>query len=113
MKKVEDSESIRRAYFIEKMSIRAIHRLLGYDRDTIRKAITHPAPQPYKLEKPRAAPMLRPYKQKIEELLAESGLQEDDLSTQANLATIVAAEILAALSPIIIGQHLHISTAWK
>jgi hypothetical protein len=40
-------------------------------------------------------------------------LQEDDLSTQANLATIVAAEKLAALSPTIIERHLHISTAWK
>jgi transposase len=75
MKKVEDYESIRRAYFIEKMSIRAIHRLLGYDRDTIRKAITHPAPRPYQLEKPRAAPMIGPYKQKIEELLDESSQQ--------------------------------------
>ena len=77
MKKVEDSESIRRAYLIEKMSIRAIYSLLEYDRDTLRKAITHLAPQPYQLEKPRAAPMLGPYKQKIEELLAESSLHAE------------------------------------
>ena len=95
------------------MSIRAIHRLLGYDRDTIRKAITHPAPQPYQLEKPRAAPIIRPYKQKIEELLAESSLQAKHLNTLANLETRVAAEKLAALSPTIIEQHLHISATWK
>ena len=40
MKQVEDYEAIRRAYFIDHKSIRAIHRELGYDRETIRKAIT-------------------------------------------------------------------------
>lgn len=58
MKTVDDYETIRRAYFVEKQSIRAIHRQLGYDRDTIRKAITSPAPQRYQLKKPRAAPVL-------------------------------------------------------
>ncbi|MCJ7533763.1 MAG: hypothetical protein MUO64_22405 [Anaerolineales bacterium] len=79
---MEDSESIRRAYLIEKMSIRAIYRLLEYDRDPLRKAITHLAPQPYQLEKPRAAPMLGPYEQKIEELLAESSLHAEQLNAR-------------------------------
>ena len=95
------------------MSIRAIHRLLGYDRDTIRKAITHPAPLPYQLEKPRVALLLGPYKQKIEELLAESSLQAEHLNTTADLETLVAGEKLATLSPTIIERHLHISAAWK
>lgn len=75
MKTVDDYETIRRAYFVEKQSIRAIHRQLGYDRDTIRKAITSPAPQRYQLKKPRAAPVLGPYQTRLIELLAESAAQ--------------------------------------
>ena len=72
MKTVEDYETIRRAYFVSKLSIRAIHRVLGYDRETIRKAIVQAAPVPYTLAKPREAPVIGPYKQRIAELLAES-----------------------------------------
>lgn len=75
MKKVEDYEKIRRAYFIDHQSIRAIHREHGYDRETIRKAIANPAPQPYTLRKPRAAPVIGPYQQRIAELLEESQRQ--------------------------------------
>lgn len=75
MNKVEDYEKIRKAYYIEKLSIRAIHRQLGYDRDTIRKAIANPAPQPYTLTAPRVAPVLGPYKPRIIELLDESDRQ--------------------------------------
>jgi len=72
MKKVEDFEAIRRAYFVDKLSIRAINRRFGYHRDTIRKAIANPAPQPYTLKKPRDAPVIGPYKQRIAELLEKS-----------------------------------------
>jgi len=72
MKQVEDYEAIRRAYFVDKLSIRAIHRQMGYDRGTIRKAITAPTPKPYSLKKPRDAPVLGPYKQRIAELLNQS-----------------------------------------
>lgn len=75
MKQVEDYEAIRRAYFIEEKSIRAIHRELGYDRETIRKAITHSAPEPYQLAQPRPAPVLGPYKTNIDQLLEESDKQ--------------------------------------
>lgn len=75
MKKVDDYEEIRRAYFIERQSIRAIHRQLGYSRETIRKAIINPAPPPYHLAEPRAAPVLGPYQQRITELLDESDRQ--------------------------------------
>lgn len=75
MKKVEQYEEIRRAYFIEKMSIRAINRRYRYDRDTIRKAITEAAPQPYQMEEAREAPVLGAYKEQIAELLKESELQ--------------------------------------
>lgn len=75
MKQVEDYEAIRRAYFIEHKSIRAIHRELGYDRDTIRNAITNAAPEPYQLKQPRPAPVLGPYKTNIDQLLEESDRQ--------------------------------------
>jgi transposase len=76
MKTVEDYEGIRRAYFVDKLSIRAIHRMLGYDRETIRKAIVQAAPMPYNLAKPRDAPVIGPYKQRITELLKESKKQK-------------------------------------
>jgi len=76
MRTVEDYEAIRRAYFIDKLSIRAIHKQLGYDRGTIRKAIVHAAPMPYTLERPREAPVIGPYKQRIAELLKESKQQK-------------------------------------
>ncbi|MFN8463947.1 MAG: IS21 family transposase [Caldilineaceae bacterium] len=75
MKTVEDYEAIRRAYFIEQLSIRAIRRELGYDRETIRKAITHAGPPGYQLKEPRAARVLGPYQAKIKELLDESDKQ--------------------------------------
>jgi transposase len=75
MKTVEDYEAIRRAYFVEGQSIRAIHRQLGYDRETIRKAIVNPKPEPYQLSQPRAAPVLGPYQERIKELLDESDKQ--------------------------------------
>jgi len=72
MKTVEDYEQIRRAFFVEGLSIREIHRRLGVARETIRKAVVEPAPKPYQLKKPRSAPVLGPYKQRISELLEES-----------------------------------------
>jgi transposase len=72
MKTVEDYEQIRRAFFVEGLSIRGIHRRLGVDRKTIRKAIVEPVPKPYQLEKPRPAPVLGPYHERIHKLLEES-----------------------------------------
>jgi hypothetical protein len=61
MKTVEEYEQIRRAFFVEGLSIRAIHRELQVDRETIRKAIVEPVPKPYQLNRPRAAPVLGAY----------------------------------------------------
>lgn len=66
MKTVEDYEQIRRAFFVEGLSIRAIHRQLQVDRETIRKAIVQPAPQPYQLSQGRPAPVLGTYKKRIQ-----------------------------------------------
>jgi hypothetical protein len=76
MRTGEDYEAIRRAYFIDKLSIRAIKRMQGYDRETIRKAIVQAAPMPYKLGKPRAIPVIGSYKPRIGELLKESKQQK-------------------------------------
>ncbi len=76
MRTVEDYEAIRRAYFVEKLSIRAIHRMLGYDRETIRKAIVQAATTPCTLARPRAASVIGSYKQRIAELLAGSKKQK-------------------------------------
>jgi transposase len=72
MKTVEDYEEIRRAYFVEGLSIRAIQRRLKHDRKTIRKAIVNPVPEPYQLEQAKPSPVLGPYQKRIQELLEES-----------------------------------------
>lgn len=69
---VEEKEKIRRAYYVEKKSIRQIARELEYARQTVRKAIQSAEPEKYKLKEPRRAPVLGPYKARIKELLAES-----------------------------------------
>jgi transposase len=72
MRTVEDYEAIRRAYFLEGHSIREISRDLHHGRELVRKAIAQAEPQGYQLTRPREAPVLAPYKPKIEELLKES-----------------------------------------
>src|SRR3972149_2352903 len=72
MKTVEDYEQIRRAFFVEGMSILAIHRRLGVDRKTIRKAIVELVPKPYQLDQPRSALVLGPYHERINKLLDAS-----------------------------------------
>jgi transposase len=69
---VEKREQIRRAYFIENKTMRAIAKELHCSRDTIKKAIASPEGEPYTLTKERPAPVLGPYTARIDELLAES-----------------------------------------
>ena len=68
---VHDYERIRRAYYIDKKSIRQIGRELGHGYWTVRKALDAPEPEPYRLSQPKVAPVLGPYKAHIERLLAE------------------------------------------
>jgi len=72
---VEAIQTIRRAYFIEGMSIRQISRRYGHCRRTVRKAIQHAGPTRYKLGRPRPAPVLGPYQERIDQLLEESEQQ--------------------------------------
>lgn len=72
MIRVDEYETIRRAYFIDGKSIRAIARERGHGRALVRQAIASPEPAPYTLKQPREAPVLGPFKARIDELLAES-----------------------------------------
>jgi transposase len=72
MIQVEDREQIRRAYFVEHKSIRAISRELKHSRATIREALASGEPRPYHLKVPRAAPVLGPFTEQLERLLVEN-----------------------------------------
>jgi len=69
---VEDREKIRRAYFVEHKGLREIARELHVARKTVRKAIDSAEAESYSMSQPRPAPVLGPYKQRIDELLAEN-----------------------------------------
>ena len=70
---LERHEEIRRSYYVDEKSIRQIERELGHSYWTIRKALDHGVPQPYQLEVEKPAPVLGPYKERIDELMVESG----------------------------------------
>jgi transposase len=72
MIKVEEREQVRRAYFIERKSLRQIARELKMARKTVRKAIEQAEPTVYTLHTPRPAPRLGPYQTRIDALLAEA-----------------------------------------
>jgi len=72
MKTVEERAEIRRAYYIEKKSQREIAREKGLARETVKKAIENAGPVSYEKSKEREAPVLGPYKERIEEMLAEN-----------------------------------------
>lgn len=65
---VEQWAEIRRLYFVEKRSKRAIHRLTGVHRDTITRALI--SDQPPKYERPSTGSKLDPFKDWICEQLA-------------------------------------------
>lgn len=69
---VIDRERIRRAYFIEHKSIRQIARELGHSRKVVNKAIESADSAQYTLSQVRPAPVLGPYKDPIDRLLAEN-----------------------------------------
>lgn len=69
---VEEREKIRRAYFLEHKSQREIAKELACSRKTVRKAIESAEPETYTVRQPRPAPVLGPYKARIDELLAEN-----------------------------------------
>jgi transposase len=72
MIKVEEVEKIRRAYFREGMSLREIARTLHHSRRVIRRAIESADPGQYRLVAERPAPVLGPWKARIDALWQES-----------------------------------------
>jgi len=72
MKKVDEIERIRRAYYVEGKSMRQIERELHHSRHTIKKALEQAEAGSYRLKAPRAAPVLGPYKARIEQLLEQN-----------------------------------------
>lgn len=72
MIKVEQIERIRRAFYIDKKSIRQIAKELGHSRETVRQAIDSAAPRQYTLSQERPAPKLGPYKARVQALLVEN-----------------------------------------
>ncbi len=69
---VEDYEAIRRAFYIEKKSIRQIAREQHHSRKTIRKALDKVQPQPYQLARPKPAPIFGSFQHRVDELLAKN-----------------------------------------
>ena len=68
MIKVSKIEQIRRAYYLEGKSMRQIEREYHHAYKTIKKALGSAAAGSYTLKEPRDAPVLGPYKARIEEL---------------------------------------------
>jgi transposase len=69
---VDDHEQIRRAYFIEQKSKRQIARELQHSRSLVDRALASSGAPVYHLTEPRAAPVLGPFKTRIDELLVEN-----------------------------------------
>lgn len=69
---VKDWEQIRRAYYVEHKSIREIARETGHARRTISRMIDAEAPPTYRRRSPKEAHKLGPYKQTIQQLLAQN-----------------------------------------
>jgi transposase len=72
MIKVSKIEQIRRAYYLEGKSMRQIEREYHHAYKTIKKALGSAEAGSTTLKEPRDAPVLGPYKARIEELLAEN-----------------------------------------
>src|SRR5712692_4198302 len=69
---VEDYEAIRRAYYLEKQSIRQIAREQHHSRRTIRKAIQHVHPHPYLRAIPKPAPVFGSFQERVQKLLTHN-----------------------------------------
>jgi transposase len=70
---VDDYGTIRRAHR-DGMSIRAIAKAFGHSRRKVRDALLQPQPSPYTRRQPRPAPVLGPFHNAIDAILAEDEL---------------------------------------
>jgi transposase len=71
MLSVEQREAIRRAYYVDKKSVRQIARELHCSRKTVDKALDSAQVTTYTRTVPYASPKLGPFKARLAELLAE------------------------------------------
>lgn len=71
MVKVDEKERIRRAYFLQRKSIRQIERELHHSRKTVRKAIYDSGPPRYIRAVPATKPVLGPFAAIIDDWLEE------------------------------------------
>jgi len=69
MYQVELYGRVRRACFVEGMSIRKAARVFGLHRDTVRKMFKYSVPPGYRREQPPGRPKLDPYKGVIDQIL--------------------------------------------
>ena len=69
---VKQWEQIRRAYHVEGQSIREIARITGLARRTVQKMVAAETPPQYRRQEEREAHKLGPYKERIQELLAQN-----------------------------------------
>src|SRR5712691_12538445 len=69
---MEDYEAIRRAYYIEKKSIRQIAREQHHSRRIIRRAIKEPQPEPYQRTMIKPAPVFGASRARVEALVAQN-----------------------------------------
>jgi len=75
MIQVDEKETIRRLYFIQRHSIREVAKELRHSRRTVKKAITDASVPQYHLTVPRASLVMDPFKAIIERWLAEDKSQ--------------------------------------
>ena len=75
MIQVDEKETIRRLYFIQRHSIRGVAKELHHSRKTVKKAITDASVPEYHLTVPRTSPVMDPFKAIIERWLEEDKSQ--------------------------------------
>ncbi|MCJ7810815.1 MAG: IS21 family transposase, partial [Dehalococcoidia bacterium] len=68
---VDEKELIRRAHFLEGLSMRRIARERRHSRHTVRRALEDPGPPIYRRRQPKPRPVLGPYAAVIDQWLVE------------------------------------------
>ncbi len=72
---------VRRAHFVEGMSIREAARVFGLHRDTVNKMLEYSVPPGYRRERPPRRPKLDPYKGVIDRILDDQSLPKKQRHT--------------------------------
>lgn len=105
-----DKEQIRRAYYLEKKSMRQIARETRYCRQTVEKAIENVPAHPYRLRQPRPAPVFGAYQARVEALLQENTrLPRKQRYTAHRIFAIIEAEGYQGSE----SRVRHYVTTWK